>query len=250
MNGRDIVLSASGSRYLALCTREHQEAMLDELCTAAETDLSERTRLNACSLASMDLSSSGEDANAFSDLLRLCGKLVVCAGRCSHFRGLLLLNVDSMLNSLDNELRLKALGEMLALCHGLASECVTVLYGPTDEDELFSYADLLDFDGQLRVGAYEIRRDHVHAAEILRRTATRCDTPETEKRLQTVLSDMAEVASFCPDKLVRNCSLNGMITSASLSAQFSDPYSYLGRFMRAEKPHTSRERKIGFHASR
>lgn len=250
MNGRDIVLSAPGSRYLALCVREHQEAMLDELCTGAETDLREQTRLNACSFASMDLSSSGEDANEFSDLSRLCGKLVVCAGRRSHFMGLLLLNIGSLLNGPDDAFRLKALGEMLTLRHGLASKCVTVLYGPTDEDELFSCADWLDFDGQLRVGAYDIRRDRVHAAEILRRTATRCDTPETEKRLQTVLSDMAEVASFCPDKLVRNCSLNGMITSASLSAQFSDPYSYLGRFMRAAKPHADRERKIGFRASR
>lgn len=250
MNGKDIIHAAFGTRHLVLCAKEDQETMLDELCAAAETGLRERTRLNACAIASMDMSSPGEGANEFSDLSRLCGKLVISAGRRSHFAGLLLLNVSSLLERPEDALRLKALGEMLALRGGLASQCVTVLYGPEDEDALFSCADLLDFDGQLRVGAYESHRQHAGIAEILRRASARCDTPETQTRLEAMLSDMAKEANFNPDKLVHNCSHDGVITGATLSAQLDDPYSYVNRFKRAAKPHAAVTRRIGFHTSR
>lgn len=249
MNYLDMIRSLPGSRFLVLCSEADQEGMVDEMCTTAEAYFEERARLNACSIASMDMSSHGEGSNEFSDLARLCGKLVVCAGRRSHFEGLLLLNVSSLLDDTDNALRLKALGEMLSLRQGLASRCITMLYGPADEEELLSCADLLDFDGRLRVGAYESKRDHIDIKELMIRASLQCDTSETSRRLQTLLSDMAKERNCNLDKLVRNCSLGGTITDASISAQLDDPYSYVNRFKRNAKPRGTKERRIGFHTT-
>lgn len=249
MKSLDIICSLPGSLFLLLCPESDQEAMLDELCVAAKVGLKERTRLNSCRIASMDMSSSGEGKNEFGDLSRLCGKLVICAGKRSHFEGLLLLNISSLLDRSDNELRLKALGEVLALPHGLASQCITVLYGPTDEEELLSCADLLDYDGRLRVGAYESGSEHTSVKSVMYRARLQCDSFETINRLRALVSDMAKERDCNLDKLVRSCCSGGTITEASISAQLDDPYSYINRFKRTTKPRVNKERRIGFHAA-
>ena len=143
MNIAEIYKAAPGSRFLAVCSQRAQEEMVDTLCSAMPEEFREKTLLNAGPIVSMDIAPD-DHPNRFSDLLGLCGKLIVSAGRRSHFEGLLLLNVSGLTASADRT-RLKALGEVLALKDGLASKCVTLIYGPEKERDALPCADDLDF---------------------------------------------------------------------------------------------------------
>lgn len=251
MNITDIYASPPGSRFLAACGAKDQEDMVDMLCSSMPPDFKARTLLNSSAIASMDIAPD-ENPNRFSDLLGLCAKLVSAAGRRSHFEGLLLLNVSALAGSSDNHVRLKALGELLAMKDGLASRCITLLYGPEKEREILSCADYLDFDGKLKVIDYE-PANRLSLSEILAKSALRCASPETEKLLESTLADMSGYEAFNAGKFVRTCGNDsGFITEHAVSEMLQDPYSYINRIKKAEKlrkeePDT---RKIGFQAKR
>lgn len=251
MNCKEIISSEPGTRHLVSCPQADLEAMVGELCAGAADMLKERTTLNRCPVLSMDVSSLGERANEFHDLSRLQARLIVCAGRRSRFEGLLLLNVAQLLSGAENAARLRALGEILALRDGLASRCITVVYGPANEQALLRCANLLDFDGGLCVTEYAVNRERTDAAALLRRVSLRCDTAATQKTIQAILTEMADEADFDPEKFLSGCSAGGgVITGNALKARLQDPYSYVNRFRRTKAEPAGEERRIGFQMSR
>ena len=243
----DIYTCAPGSRFLVSCPERAQEDMVSALCAAMPEDFRRRARLNISPIASMDMTPD-ENPNRFSDLLGLCGKLVTSAGQRSHFEGLLLLGVGSLSETGRDSMRLKALGELLAMPDGLASRCITVLYGPHREKELLSCADALDFDGRLKVIAYEPPA-HEALAELLQKAHLRCADGDTEGRLDKLLNELSGLEGFSAGKLVRICADDhGLITAGTLGSMLDDPYSYVNRIRRfagigQNKPCTHR---IGF----
>ena len=154
MNIADIYAHTPGSRFLTSCPYKAPEALLDYIYSSMPAAFKVRTALNSSSVTSMDISPD-ENPNRFSDLLGLCAKLVSAAGKRSHFEGLLIINISALSPTPDNTIRLKALGELLSMKDGLASQCITLLYGPEKERELLVCADYLDFDGKLKVICYE-----------------------------------------------------------------------------------------------
>ncbi|MBQ2955093.1 MAG: hypothetical protein IJE08_01385 [Clostridia bacterium] len=249
MNIADIYKAAPGSRFLAVCSQKAQEEMVDTLCSAMPDEFREKTLLNTGPIVSMDVAAD-DHPNRFSDLLGLCGKLVISAGRRSHFEGLLLLNVSGLTASADR-MRLKALGEVLALKDGLASKCVTLIYGPEKEREILQCADDLDFDGRLKVISFE-RSAEPELNELLEKHRLRCGSVRARKRIQSVLQEMAEHDGFSAGKFIRICGNDeGVITAETVSAILDDPYSYVNRIRKAAKLRgDSSARKIGFQSDR
>ena len=250
MNIADIYKAAPGSRFLAVCGQREQEEMIGSLCSAMPEEFRARTLLNAGPIVSMDVAPD-DHPNRFSDLLGLCGKLVISAGRRSHFEGLLLLNVSGLTASADR-MRLKALGEVLALKDGLASKCVALIYGPEKEKEILQCADDLDFDGRLKVISFE-RSAEPEMNELLEKYRMRCGSVKARKLVQTVLNEMAEYEGFNAGKFIRTCGNDeGVINAETVSGMLDDPYSYVNRIRKTGKLRgvDMSERRIGFQSAR
>lgn len=251
LNIADIYAHAPGSRFLASCPSKAQEDMLDYIYASMPATFKARTALNSSSVTSMDIAPD-ETPNRFSDLLGLCTKLVSAAGKRSHFEGLLIINISALSPTPDNTIRLKALGELLSMKDGLASQCITLLYGPEKECELLVCADHLDFDGKLKVVCYE-QANKLSLSDLLTKSKLRCASPEVERLLESTLADMSSYEDFNAEKFVRFCgNARGIITESSVSEMMNDPYSYIGRIrktanLRIEEP---AKRKIGFYATR
>lgn len=247
----DIYSCAPGSRFLVSCPEKAQEDMVSALCAAMPEDFRRRARLNVSPIASMDMAPD-ENPNRFSDLLGLCGKLVTSAGQRSHFEGLLLLGVGALAETGRDGMRLKALGELLAMPDGLASRCITVLYGPHRERQLLACADALDFDGRLKVIAYEPPARET-LDELLQKADVRCADRDTQKRLEKLLREMADTEGFSAGKLVRICAdAQGLITAGTLTDMLEDPYSYVNRIRKSAQLRRDRtgSHRIGFLSDR
>lgn len=251
MNIQDIYISEPGSRLLVACGAKDQEDMVESVCFSMPASFKARTDLNASPIVSMDIASD-ENPNHFSDLMGLCSKLITGAGRRSHFEGLLLLNIAGLARAPENSVRMKALGEFLSIPDGLASRCITLLYGLEKERELLICAEHLDFDGRLKVGCYE-QANRLSLAELLAKSSLRCATPDAEKLLESTLADMACYEDFNAGKFVRACeTAGGQITRNSVSQRLNDPYSYINRVKKAAelRDRDPSVRRIGFQAAR
>ena len=205
--------------------------------------------LNACAVTSMEII-GGTSPNSFPDLAALCGKLIQAAGRRSHFEGLLMLNISSLLNRAADEDRLRALGEVLAMENGLASRCLTVLYGPVNEKELLMAADCLDCRGRLRVAEFQMDPSRETLRQLLAQASLAC-APGAEQALEAALADMREAPRFSPLRFLQSCAAgDGTITEVSLRAVLNDPYSYYGRQKKTQELRAQdggfSERRIGF----
>ncbi|MBQ7851064.1 MAG: hypothetical protein IJ343_15165 [Clostridia bacterium] len=247
----DVYTGAPGSRFLISCPVKAQEDMVTALCAAMPEEFRRRTRLNVSPIASMDLAPD-DSPSRFNDLLGLCGKLITSAGQRSHFEGLLLLNVSALAETGKDSMRLRALGEMLATPDGLASRCITVIYGPHREKELLACADDLDFDGRLKVLPYEQPARETLSA-LLEQAGLSFADAAAEKLMKKTLKELGDAEGFSAGKLVRICGNgHGLITAQTIRDLLDDPYSYINR-ARKNAGHGSVKTsspRIGFLADR
>lgn len=243
-----IVNANRGARFLMLCNPHSRDEILEGISGALPPSLKDRTELNTCSTIMMDMNGDAQP-NAFSDLSALCAKLIISAGRRSHFEGLLTLDITGLKDTQRNAARLRALGELLALKKGLASQCVTLIHLSASEEELFNCAACLDFDGKLRVGCYEECAMNITLDELLMKTNMRCDTRETKELLNNALRKTANSKCFSLSKCLGALGeYGGIITRRSVQALLDDKYSYLNRFLR-DNTHLidgASARRIGF----
>lgn len=251
VNIANIYAHAPGSRFLVSCPSKAQEDMLDYIYSSMPSTFKTRTALNSNSIASMDIAPD-ESPNRFNDLFGLCAKLISAAGKRSHFEGLLIINISALSLTPENTIRLKALGELLAMKDGLASQCITLLYGPEKECELLACADHLDFDGKLKVICYE-QSNGLSLPDLLIKSKLRCASPEIKRLLESTLADMSSYENFNATKFVRICgNERGIITESSISEIISNPYSYINRVRKAANLRIGEpaKRKIGFQTTR
>lgn len=247
MKPAEIYMLAPGSRVLISCSVRAQEMMIENLCSSMPDDFEIAARLNTCSVAFMDIAADRR-TNGFGDLHELCRKLISVAGRRSHFRGLLFLNIAGLKPTDDNRMRLKALGEMLALRDGLASECVTVLYGPDNERDLLLTANLLDFDGRLNVTVFEPHRA-AGIYEMLMECGLRTENSRARAALEAALKEVECCADFDAVKFLRSCADDGgIITAKRIRELLDEPYSYINRVRKAVSaaPETRACKTVGF----
>lgn len=247
MKTQELYELPGGTRVLLQLSEGGREEGIGGLCASMPESFRQRADLNENTLVSMDITTDS-DPGRFSDLAALCSRLVTAAGRRSHFEGLLLLNISELMEPDCDEPRLKALGELLAMPDGLASRCVTVLYGPRNQRELLICADLLDADGCLMAAELEDSSRCLTLAQLLEREQLSCESREVQEQLQEVMTRMAAYRDFMPVKLLRSCRAGGLITRASLDRAVSDPLSYMNRICkRAELGVTNESaRRIGF----
>lgn len=247
MKAQDIYELPGGTRVLLQLSEAAREEEIGGLCASMTDSFRHRADLNENTLVSMDITADS-DPGRFSDLGALCSRLVNAAGRRSHFEGLLLLNISELMEPVADEARLKALGELLALPDGLASRCVTVLYGPRMQRELLVCADLLDADGCLVAAELEDSSLSLTLGELLKREQLICENKEVQQRLQEVMTRMTEYKDFVPVKLLRSCRTGSLITRASLDRVIGDPMSYMNRICKRAELGVANEsaRRIGF----
>lgn len=253
MNITDIYSCPRGSRFLISCPSKVRENMVDFVCHSMPADFKAATALNSCCIASIEIVPD-EMPNRFNDLLGLCAKLISTAGRRSHFEGLLIVNISALSYAFtsDNIVRLKALGELLAMKDGLASRCITLLYGPEKEYDVLSCADHLDFDGKLKVICYE-QPNKLSLSELLAESKLSCASPSVEGMLKSTLTDMASCDGFNASKFIRLCGNDtGLITKDAISDMLNDPYSYINRAKKGAhlSIEESPKRKVGFQLTR
>ncbi len=247
MKAHDLFSLPPGSRILLGGTERQQEQLVTALYGSVPEEFRKQTELNSSGIASMELFSS-DDPSVFPDLIVLCRKLIVLAGKRSHFEGILFLNVSGLMKKKEDAGRLKALGEMLAVKDGLASRCVTVIFGPATEEELIETVEYLDFDGRLLVDHFEpdAKRDSLTA--ILARLNMRCDTEKTARLLNRQLKSMADMPQFQPERFLQAICDKNVITEKSVREAVNNPYSYINRIkkMAARKNDIPKPRLIGF----
>ena len=117
------------------------------------------------------------------------------------------------------------MGEVLALEDGLASQCVTVLYGPTDEKELITAAECLDFDGKLVVAHFENDAHTADLRTLLETAGMSCSTENAARLLQKTLDEMRDVKGFDFRCFFHSCAeWEGLITEKSIHASLDDPF--------------------------
>jgi len=238
MTINDIYTLSPGSRVLALCPEKAREALVENLCASMPRSFKTGTELNEFSVVSMDITLSIHpiDANSFKDLNTLCEKLIIAAGRRSHFRGLLLLDLSGFAGNYSANTRLKALGELLAMPDGLASECVTFIYGPKREEDLLNCADCLDFDGRLAIIDCSVPGKR-GLDELLADAGFTCDN-DARQLLEDTISQMADCAEFSASKFLRSCgNSEGVITAARIDELKNDPWSYINRVRKRTVSH-------------
>lgn len=232
MTVSDILHGAPGSRTFVICGRKEQESMVEAVCVAVPDSLREKAALNFCCITLMDMASD-KQPNRFSDLQNLCVKLIYAAGKRSHFEGILFLNVSAPAKAKDRGMRMKALGELLAMKEGLASRCTTILYGPSEERSMILCTEQLDFDRTLRVGRYE-PVPHPSLDEVLNQASLRCESSEAEAMLSSAINCMAQCSGFRAERFVLACSDGqGVITERAVSEALQDPYPYINRIKKA-----------------
>ena len=253
MKASEVFEAAPGSVTLLYCEDEHLEEMVTSIRSSVPEHIKERASLNASTMISMEMCPE-ETPNGFHDLAVLCSRLVTSAGKRSHFEGVLLLNVASLLLRPEDFDRLRALGEVLAIEDGLASECTTLIYGPTDEMEVLIAAEALDFDGHLKVEHFETV-DHRDSLEELLHGA--CLLPTSEKAmtlLQSTINEMHDERRFDPLRFIQSCSKSrGMITEDSVKTVLDDPFSYVNRLKKTrvlieQRKNQLADRRIGFRS--
>lgn len=243
----NIYTHAPGSRFLVICPPTMWEDMINDARGAMPPAFREKTTLNSADVISMELIPD-DTPNRFNDLHALYEQLIVAAGKRSHFAGLLLLNLSALMEEPGNEARLKALGELLAMPDGLASQCLTLLYGTDSEDRFLTSADALDFDGKLKGFRYK-RGDKPSLAELLERANLRCATPSAESLLASTLAEMAGCEQFNAAKFLCVCGdEHGVIAEKSVSEALKDPYSYVNRAKKAREHRVTApvKKTIGF----
>lgn len=246
MKTNEIINARPGTRFLLSCEPQDCESLVETIIKEIAPVIKRKTLLNSSAIATMDMLSD-ERPNSFSDLHGLVAKLILSAGRRSHFEGLFLLNITGLVDVTQNAPRLKALGELLAVSNGLASRCITVMYGPADDRELIDCSALLDFDGKLRVGAFEGTTGNRDLRWLLSEIGARCETPEAERLLGDALNRAAGNKSFLPGKMIRALDDGtGVIRTQSIRQMLDDSYSYLNRTIRATAVTEDREKRIGF----
>ena len=240
-----------GTRILLYCEEGRVRDLTHGIYTSIPDTFRERTSLNSCSIISMDM--CGDEApNSFHDLAALCSRLVISAGKRSHFEGLLMLNISNLIGTPEDVDRLKALGELLSLCDGLASECITLFYGPTDEKEVLIAANNLDFDGRLRVESFEgtSHEETLHA--MLAQAHMCCRDEHAIGLLQSTIEEMQGVCRFDPLHFLQSCAArDGAITDDSVQASLIDPFSYVNRLKKTMAILLSKkasDRRIGFQS--
>ena len=253
MKASEVFEAAPGSVTLLYCEDEHLEEMVTSIRSSVPEHIKERASLNASTMISMEMCPE-EAPNSFHDLAVLCSRLITAAGKRSHFEGVLLLNIASLLHRSEDFDRLRALGEVLAIEDGLASECTTLIYGPTDEREVLIAADALDFDGHLKVERFETANQENSLEELLHGA---CLTPISETTMtliQNTLDEMRDERRFEPLRFVQSCSQNrGMITEDSIRAVLDDPFSYINRLKKTrtlieQRKNQPTDRRIGFRS--
>ena len=244
MNTATIFSMSPGSRMLLQCENENPEAMIKSLCTSVPESFSLRARLNSSGIISMEI--LGDDLpNSFHDLAVLCSRLIAVAGRTNHFKGLLLLNVTSLLTPCPDIDRLQALGEVLSVPDGPASECVTVLYGETTEQGFLLAANSLDFDGELIIDRFEFPDRDFSVRAALENHHFPCASETVVQFLENTVKELQSAGN--PDllKLFRSCAAaDGSITEESIRSTLKNPYSYINRMKNAKPAHPAR--RIGF----
>lgn len=240
-----------GTRILLHCaTADDTEEIIGSICSSIPDSFRERTRLNACTVLSMDIISD-DHPNGFRDLAALCNRLVISAGKRSHFAGLLLLNISGLLKKKEDLNRLKALGEVLSVKGGLASQCITVFYGADSEKEYLVAADCLDFDGKLLVEHVENPHHGVSIQAMLKEADMSISSDQAVLLLQSTIAEMREENKFDTNRFFRSCAAQeGIITENSIQAALDDPYSYINRFKKMKtilsKEREDSSRRIGF----
>lgn len=250
MKTTQIFEKGPGTAILLMCEAEHLDDMVRSIRSSVPENLKEKASQNMGTVLSLELTGE-EEQNSFHDLLVLCSRLIVASGRRSHYEGLLLLNVSSLIAEKKNVDRLKALGEFLALKDGLASQCVTVLYGPTDENELVTAAECLDFDGKLSVARFEKDTQTADLKTLLDTAGMSCSTENAARLLQKTLDEMRDVKGFDFRCFFHSCAeWEGMITEKSIHASLNDPFSYVNRLKKKKallaQAEKSSVRRIGF----
>lgn len=249
---KQIFTKNPGTRILLHCaTADDTEEIISSICSSIPDTFREKTRLNTCAVLSMDI--IGDDnPNGFRDLAVLCNRLVISAGRRSHFAGLLLLNISSLLKKKEDQNRLKALGEVLSVKGGLASQCITVFYGADTEKEYLVAADCLDFDGDLMVEHVENPRRGVSIQAMLKEADMSISSDQAVLLLQSTIAEVQNEGKFDTNRFFRSCAAQEgiIITENSIQAALDDPYSYINRFKKMKtilsKEKEDSGRRIGF----
>ena len=248
---RQIFTKNPGTRILLHCsTEDATEEIISGICSSIPDSFREKAHLNSCSVLSMEI--SGDDhPNGFRDLAVLCNRLVISAGKRSHFAGLLLLNISSLLKKKEDQNRLKALGEVLSVKGGLASQCITIFYGAGTEKEYLVAADCLDFDGNLMVEHVESPRLEVSVQAMLKEADMTISSDQAVLLLQSAITEMQEEIKFDTNRFFRSCTAQeGIITENSIQTALDDPYSYINRFKKMKeilsKEKEKSGRRIGF----
>jgi len=164
---------------------------------------------------------------------------------------LLLLNISSLLKKKEDQSRLKALGEVLSVKGGLASQCITVFYGADTEKEYLVAADCLDFDGGLIVEHVENPRRGVSVQTMLKEANMSISSDQAVLLLQSAITEIQEESKFDTNRFFRSCATqDGIITEDSIQAVLDDPYSYINRFKKMReilsKEKEEEGRRIGF----
>lgn len=241
---------APGTAVLLLCEADRQDEMVRSIRSSIPDSFKKKACRNTGAVISLELAGE-EDQNSFHDLAVLCSRLIAASGRRSHFEGLLLLNISSLITEEKDADRLRALGEILALEGGLASQCVTVLYGPTDEKELIAAAESLDFDGKLLVARFENDARTANLKTLLEAAGMSCSTEKAARLLQKTLDEMRDEKGFDSRHFFQSCAeWEGLITEKSVLASLDDPFSYVNRLKKKKallaQPEKSSVRRIGF----
>ena len=252
MKATDIYQARPGDMLLLCCRQGRTEDMVRAILHAMPQAMRDAAALNAFPALTMELCPD-ETPGSFRDLSALCGKLILAAGKRSHFGGLLLLNLAGLMQEPFEPDRLRALGEVLDMPDGLASRCVTVFYGPTDEEQLLILADLLDFSGRLQTAWFDLPAKQVSLKTHLKAAGLACASPKAARLMEAALEEMREEERFSPLRFLQSCAAGAStITEHSARAAISDPYSYLNRWKKLRELEEDKEknanRRIGFRS--
>ncbi|MBQ6173343.1 MAG: hypothetical protein IJK28_01830 [Clostridia bacterium] len=249
MKTAEIFAAEPGTVILLVGEEEDLHETALGIAEALPASCRERAALNRSPMVSLEM--IGErDPNSFHDLAMLCSRLITAAGRRSHFEGLLLLRISDLTEGGGDSDRLRALGEVLAAEDGPASQCVTVLWGPTEEAEVLRAADSLDFDGRLRIERCEPSGRGELLEDLLAGARLTCASEAAEDLLRRTLDGMRGERRFDPRRFLRSCAAAGLITEESIRAALDAPLSYINRLKKGEtageRTARSAPRRIGF----
>lgn len=239
---RELFRLTPGDVILLSCSAAIRESMTESVSALMPPEFAERTLYNTSPVIHVDVAHDDRPGN-FADLANLIGRLILAGGKRSRFRGMLVINIEGLNPSFDEE-RLKALGELLNDPGGLASECVTVIHGPQNETDLLTYAELLDTDGRLLADVWE--REETTLEEALRSLNLKPEDEDTAALLKSALRGTEGSRGFDLSRYLTSlASGDGIITRADIEKSTAAPLSYLNRCKTRNKS-ARNERVIGF----